>query len=58
MMDIMWEFFSGGGPAMDGGRQGGEGHYISVSDVEVAAELHADVFGKYPYFNIGGRRGA
>ncbi len=32
------------------------GTYISVSDVEVAAELHADVFGNYPYFNIGSRR--
>jgi hypothetical protein len=33
------------------------GCYISQSDVEVAAEAHPDVVGKYPYFNIGSRRG-
>lgn len=32
------------------------GRYISQSDVEVAAELHPEVFGVYPYFNVGGRR--
>ncbi|WP_341936258.1 hypothetical protein [Marinimicrobium sp. C2-29] len=28
------------------------GRYISQSDVSVAAELHPEVFGKYPRFNI------
>jgi hypothetical protein len=32
------------------------GRYISQSDVEVAAELHADVVGIYPHFNISSRR--
>jgi hypothetical protein len=31
------------------------GRYISQSDVSVAAELHPDMFGKYPHFNIGAR---
>ena len=32
------------------------GRYISQSDVEVAAELHPAVVGRYPYFNVGSRR--
>ncbi|KWV58328.1 hypothetical protein AS156_36010 [Bradyrhizobium macuxiense] len=31
------------------------GRYVSQSDVEVAAELHPDVRGTYPHFNIGSR---
>ena len=31
------------------------GRYVSQSDVEVAASLHADIKGKYPYFNISSR---
>ncbi|CAI8941382.1 hypothetical protein [Pseudomonas sp. IT-P294] len=31
------------------------GRYVSTSDVEVAAFLHPDVRGKYPYFNISSR---
>jgi hypothetical protein len=29
------------------------GRYISTSDVQVAAELHPDIRGDYPHFNIG-----
>ena len=29
------------------------GRYVSRSDVEVAAELHPEIRGKYPYYNIG-----
>ncbi len=28
------------------------GRYVSQSDVDVAAELHPDIKGTYPYFNI------
>lgn len=31
------------------------GRYVSTSDVEVAANLHPDVKGKYPHFNISAR---
>jgi hypothetical protein len=31
------------------------GRYVSRSDVEVAAELHPDIKGEYPRFNISGR---
>lgn len=31
------------------------GRYVSQDDVEVAAMLHPDVKGKYPFFNIGAR---
>lgn len=31
------------------------GRYISTSDVDVAAELHPDIRGTYPYFNISSR---
>src|SRR5438270_13998865 len=31
------------------------GRYISSSDVEVAAYLHPQIVGRYPYFNIGAR---
>ena len=31
------------------------GRYISRSDVEVAAYLHPDIRGTYPYFNISSR---
>jgi hypothetical protein len=31
------------------------GRYVSQSDVEVAAELHPDIRGSYPYFNISAR---
>ena len=30
------------------------GRYVSQSDVEVAATLHPDIFGDYPYYNING----
>lgn len=28
------------------------GRYVSQGDVEVAAQLHPDIHGEYPYFNI------
>lgn len=28
------------------------GRYVSLSDVEVAAHLHPEIKGQYPYFNI------
>ncbi|MGL1932246.1 MAG: hypothetical protein OCC45_10850 [Desulfotalea sp.] len=31
------------------------GRYVSTSDVCVAAELHPDIHGRYPYFNISRR---
>jgi hypothetical protein len=31
------------------------GRYVSQSDVEVAAELHPQIEGKYPHFNISSR---
>ncbi|MAD43535.1 MAG: hypothetical protein CMH98_00895 [Oceanospirillaceae bacterium] len=31
------------------------GRYISTSDVEVAAFLHPEIHGTYPYFNISAR---
>ncbi len=31
------------------------GRYVSTSDVCVAAELHSDIHGKYPRFNISTR---
>lgn len=31
------------------------GRYISSSDVEVAAHLHPDIRGQYPYFNISSK---
>ncbi|HBJ87993.1 MAG TPA: hypothetical protein DDZ88_29880 [Verrucomicrobiales bacterium] len=31
------------------------GRYVSQSDVEVAAELHPCIRGKYPFFNISSR---
>ncbi len=31
------------------------GRYVSQSDVSVAAELHPDIHGKYPFFNISAR---
>lgn len=31
------------------------GRYVSQSDVEVAAEMHPAIKGKYPRFNIGSR---
>lgn len=31
------------------------GRYVSQSDVEVAALLHPDIRGNYPYFNISSR---
>ena len=31
------------------------GRYVSTSDVDVAAELHPDIHGKYPFFNISSR---
>lgn len=32
------------------------GQYVSRSDVEVAAEAHPRIWGKYPGFNLSGRR--
>lgn len=31
------------------------GRYVSTADVDVAASLHPDVQGHYPYFNISAR---
>ena len=31
------------------------GRYVSTSDVEVAAFLHPDIKGSYPYFNISAK---
>lgn len=31
------------------------GRYVSASDVCVAAELHPEISGKYPFFNISSR---
>jgi hypothetical protein len=31
------------------------GRYVSQSDVEVAAEMHPKIRGRYPYFNISAR---
>lgn len=31
------------------------GRYVSTSDVEVAAQLHSEIKGKYPYYNISAR---
>lgn len=31
------------------------GRYVSQSDVEVAAALHPDVLGRYPFYNISSR---
>jgi hypothetical protein len=31
------------------------GRYVSQSDVSVAAELHPEIKGKYPFFNISSR---
>jgi hypothetical protein len=31
------------------------GRYVSQSDVEVAAQMHPKVKGKYPYYNISAR---
>jgi hypothetical protein len=31
------------------------GRYVSTSDVEVAAVLHSEIKGTYPYFNISAR---
>lgn len=31
------------------------GRYVSSSDVEVAAQLHPDIKGTYPHFNISAR---
>ena len=31
------------------------GRYVSTSDVEVAAQMHPDVKGVYPHFNISAR---
>lgn len=31
------------------------GRYVSSSDVEVAAHLHPDIRGQYPYFNISSK---
>lgn len=31
------------------------GRYVSTTDVDVAAELHPDVHGRYPHFNISSR---
>jgi hypothetical protein len=31
------------------------GRYVSQSDVEVAAELHPEIEGRYPHFNISAR---
>ena len=31
------------------------GRYVSTSDVEVAAQMHPDIKGTYPHFNISAR---
>lgn len=31
------------------------GRYVSATDVEVAAQMHPDIKGVYPHFNISGR---
>jgi hypothetical protein len=31
------------------------GRYVSTTDVEVAAQMHSEIKGKYPYFNISSR---
>lgn len=31
------------------------GRYVSSSDVCIAAELHTEIFGRYPFFNISSR---
>lgn len=31
------------------------GRYVSTTDVDVAAELHPDITGKYPHFNLSSR---
>ena len=31
------------------------GRYVSQTDVDVAAELHPEIRGEYPYFNISSR---
>ena len=31
------------------------GRYVSRTDVDVAAELHPEIKGKYPYFNISSK---
>lgn len=31
------------------------GRYVSASDVEVAAAMHPDIIGRYPYYNISQR---
>ncbi|PKP78619.1 MAG: hypothetical protein CVT81_03010 [Alphaproteobacteria bacterium HGW-Alphaproteobacteria-3] len=31
------------------------GRYVSTSDVEVAAHLHPEIRGRYPYFNLSSR---
>lgn len=31
------------------------GRYVSQNDVEVAATLHPDIIGEYPYYNISNR---
>lgn len=31
------------------------GRYVSTTDVDVAAELHPEIEGKYPHFNISSR---
>ncbi|WCE29686.1 hypothetical protein [Vibrio sp. SCSIO 43137] len=31
------------------------GRYVSTSDVEVAATIHPDIQGKYPFFNLSAR---
>ena len=31
------------------------GRYVSASDVDVAAKMHPEIHGKYPFFNISSR---
>jgi hypothetical protein len=31
------------------------GRYVSQSDVEVAAHMHPEIFGSYPYFNFSSK---
>ncbi|WP_020407865.1 hypothetical protein [Hahella ganghwensis] len=31
------------------------GRYVSASDVAVAATMHPDIYGEYPFFNISSR---